>query len=93
VDEAWGELEPELRRAAMVMMDFDEITHEYGMHSPQATMVREVYAMATLDAALVNLRVPPFEPLAHVKQVRVCQTTWCHSKTSSTMSTTVLYST
>jgi hypothetical protein len=57
-------LPPEAQASACVAADHADISAEYGASSPQAALVREVYAAAALAAALKGIAVPPIEPVA-----------------------------
>ena len=56
----------ETQRAALIAVDHALIAEEYGITSPQAKMVRELYAAAMADAAFQGKIVPPLEPLVEV---------------------------
>ena len=56
----------ELQRAVMIATDFDRVSEEFGHTSPQATLTRELYAVAALDAASHGVVVPYLNPLVHV---------------------------
>ena len=60
---AFAALEPELQRAACIMADYDEVVAELGVDSPQALMVREVYAAQMVEAARAGLKPRALEPL------------------------------
>ena len=54
---------PELQRAVCLMVDHDDVVAELGATSPQATLTRELYAAAMVDAAMSGLQLEPLEPL------------------------------
>ena len=59
----YQEAPPELQRCMMISLDHSQVASELGSTSPQATMVREMYAAAALDAACHGVRVPYLEPM------------------------------
>ena len=63
---AFSALEPELQRAVCIMADYDEVVAELGADSPQALMVREVYAAQMVEAARAGLKPRALEPLLTV---------------------------
>ena len=60
---AFSVLEPELQRAACIMMDHDDVVAEYGETSPQALLVREIYAAQMVEAARAGLTPRALDPL------------------------------
>ena len=56
-------LPEQAQRAACVMADYHVLAAELGATSPQAGLAREVYAAATLDAAMAGLVLPHLDPL------------------------------
>ena len=60
---AYEGMPPELQRAVCLMVDYDDIAAELGATSPQATLTRELYAAAMVDAAVNGLQLEPLEPL------------------------------
>ena len=56
-------LPEQAQRAACVMADYHVLAAELGATSPQAGLAREVYAAATLDAAMAGFVLPYLDPL------------------------------
>ena len=56
-------MDPELQRAAMLSADHALAIHEHGDNAPQVQMLRELYAVASFDAATKGLTVPTLDPL------------------------------
>lgn len=51
----------QLQRALMIAVDAQQVLLEYGHTSPQMLMMRELYAVAALEAAMQGITVPYFE--------------------------------
>ena len=49
----------------MMALDYKVISNELDSTSPQALLVRELYAAASVDAAARGIRVPYLDPLVH----------------------------
>ena len=63
VSAAFAALEPELQRAVCLMTDHDDVVAEYGETSPQASLARELYAAAMVDAAVHGYEIDALQPL------------------------------
>jgi hypothetical protein len=57
---------PELQRAVMIATDAAQVAEEFGATSPQALLIRELYAAAAVDAASHGVIVPYLDPLVRV---------------------------
>ena len=55
-----------LQRAALIAIDVDQVTCQYGATAPQTIFMRELYAVAAFDAASHGYRAPHLEPLVNV---------------------------
>jgi len=58
VKDAYLALPPEAQICACMAVDHDDISAEYGARSPQAALMREVYAAAAVAAACIGVSVP-----------------------------------
>jgi len=58
VKDAYLALPPEAQICVCIAVDHDDISAEYGARSPQAALMREVYAAAAVAAACIGVAVP-----------------------------------
>jgi hypothetical protein len=56
-------LDAPLQRCAMLMADHDDTVAEYGPTAPQTKFIREVYAAASVAAAVAGCPVAPLDSL------------------------------
>ena len=57
----YGQACEEIRRCACIAMDHDVLASEYGATSAQVKACRQMYAAASLDAAIAGCRAPPID--------------------------------
>jgi len=58
VKDTYLALPPEAQICACIAVDHDDISTKYGARSPQAALMREVYAAAAVVAACIGVAVP-----------------------------------
>lgn len=63
ISRAYLALSPDYQRLVTIAVDHGDIVEEYGATSPQAMMVREMYAAAMFEGACNGARLPPLDPL------------------------------